>query len=68
MAGPGQEAWNHACELCWIYTLPDGRKGEFEFNLLSLFLFNWFSLYSIQSQMVLQLDVLLAVSMTATFL
>jgi len=42
MAGPGQEAWNHACELCcWIYTLSDGRKGKFE--LPSLFLnSNWF--------------------------
>jgi len=28
MAGPGQEAWNHACEVCcWVRTLEDGTKG-----------------------------------------
>ncbi|KAF8193747.1 hypothetical protein BJ912DRAFT_848103, partial [Pholiota molesta] len=27
MAGPGQEAWNHACEVCcWVDMLPDGEK------------------------------------------
>ncbi|PPQ79909.1 hypothetical protein CVT26_004187 [Gymnopilus dilepis] len=27
MVGPGQEAWNHICDLCcWIYELPDGTK------------------------------------------
>jgi hypothetical protein len=30
MAGPGQEAWNHACDICcWIQTLPDGTKSLF---------------------------------------
>jgi len=51
MAGPGQEAWNHVCELCcWIDTRSDGRKGEFEINLLSLTLVsNRFSFYSFHS-------------------
>ncbi|KAF8967356.1 hypothetical protein BDZ97DRAFT_1916953 [Flammula alnicola] len=27
MAGPGQEAWSHACDLCcWIETRPNGMK------------------------------------------
>jgi len=30
MVGTGQEHWNHACDLCcWIQTLPDGSKSEF---------------------------------------
>ena len=40
MTGPGQEAWNHACELCCrIHKLPDGRKGKREINLPLLFEF-----------------------------
>lgn len=29
MRGPGQEHWNHACDLCcWVYTDADGIKRE----------------------------------------
>lgn len=30
MAGPGQEAWNHACDLCcWVFTDADGVSCMF---------------------------------------
>ena len=28
MVGPGQEEWNHACDLCcWINSLSDGSQS-----------------------------------------
>src|ERR1700678_493380 len=35
MAGPGQEAWNHVCDLCcWFNDLPDGQQSMFLWMLL----------------------------------
>ena len=29
MAGPGQEEWNHGCDLCcWFETNGEGKRGE----------------------------------------
>ena len=29
MVGPGQEEWNHACDLCcWVNTTPDGSQSK----------------------------------------
>jgi len=29
MAGPGQEEWNHGCDLCcWFETNEEGKRGE----------------------------------------
>ena len=37
MAGPGQEEWNHACDLCcWFETDEAGKRGEIEFLHLQL--------------------------------
>jgi len=37
MAGPGQEEWNHACDLCcWFETDEEGNRGEIH-TALSLF-------------------------------
>jgi len=46
MEGPGQEAWNHACELCcWVDTKTDGSQSTlfsipspFDSTLLKQFL------------------------------
>jgi hypothetical protein len=38
MAGPGQECWNHGCNLCcWIQTLPDGTKSEHQLRFVTFF-------------------------------
>lgn len=39
MEGPGQEAWNHACELCcWVDTKTDGTQSMFSFMNYSILL------------------------------
>jgi hypothetical protein len=38
IAGPGQEAWNHVCDLCcWFNEQPDGQFSMFQSIFFTIF-------------------------------
>lgn len=69
MAGPGQEEWNHACDLCcWFETDEAGKRGEIQVLPLSsdiLILCMKLVIFDQQLQMASPLDAPAVVSMTA---
>lgn len=41
IAGPGQEAWNHVCDLCcWFDEQPDGQFSKFQLILILILMLN----------------------------
>ena len=38
IASPGQEAWNHVCDLCcWFNEQPDGQFSRFQLIFIPIF-------------------------------